>query len=121
MKKLMLTLLIAASLHGPTAKAAYVGTFTAGSSYSFEIVANSGVEWAVTFTSVVRGRLQVDDMMTGNGNLPLTNIPVPARAERVILLIDTRGGLALIRIISEGVPREVGADPEVRVIADVVP
>ena len=120
MKKLMLALVSAALLHGPTAKAAYIGTFTAGGFYSFEVVAPSGVETAVTFMSVVRGRLQVDNMITFNGNLPATNMPVPTRAERIILLLDTRGGLALIRV-NGGVPQEVGADPEARVVADVVP
>jgi hypothetical protein len=120
MKKLMFALAIAAFLYGPTAKAVYVGTFTAGSLYSFEVVANSGVETAVTFLSVVRGRLQLDDVVTVNGNLPLRSIPIPAHADRVILLIDTRGGLALIRV-NGGVPQEVGADPEARVVADVVP
>jgi len=120
MKKLMFALVIAAFLHVPTAKAAYIGTFTAGSFYSFEIAAVAVVEWTVTFTSVVRGRLQVDNVITGNGNLPVTNIPVPAHVDRVILLVDTRGGSALIRV-NGGVPQEVVANPEARVVADVVP
>ena len=120
MKKLMFALVIAALLHVPTAKAVYVGTFTAGTSYSFEIVATSAVEWAVTFMSVVRGRLQVDNVISGNGNFPPINIPVPARAERLILLVDTRNGSALIRV-NGGVFQEVIANPEARVVADVVP
>jgi hypothetical protein len=59
MKKLMFALITAALLHGPTAKAAYIGTFTAGSFYSFEIVTGASVATAVTFMSVVRGRLQL--------------------------------------------------------------
>lgn len=97
MKKLMLAVVTVALLHVPSAKGAYIGTFTAGGSYSFEVVANSGVETAVTFMSVVRGRLQIDDVITVNGSL-MTNIAVPDRADRVILLIDTRGGLSLIRV-----------------------
>jgi hypothetical protein len=120
MKKLMFALVTAALVHGPVTKAAYIGTFTAGSFYSFEAVAPSGVETAVTFMSVVRGRLQVDNMITFNGNLPPTNIPVPIRAERLVLLIDTRGGSVLIRV-NGGVPQEVSANPEARVVADVVP
>jgi hypothetical protein len=119
MKKLIFAVITAALLHVPTAKAAYIGTFT-GNSYLFEVVAPSGVETAVTFMSVVRGRLQVDNIITFNGNLPTTMIPLPTRADRIILLIDTRGGLALIRV-NGGVPQEVGADPEARVVADVVP
>src|SRR5262245_16830865 len=65
--------------------------------------------------------LQVDHMITDNGSSPLTTIPVPVRAERVILLMDTRGGSALIRVVSGGVPQEFNADPEVRLVADVVP
>jgi hypothetical protein len=121
MKKLMLAFVTLALLHVPTAKAAYIGTFTADSSYSFEIVTSASVEWAVTFMSVVRGRLQVDHMVTDNGSSPPITIPVPVRAERVILLMDTRGGSALIRVVSGGVPREFNADPEVRLVADVVP
>jgi hypothetical protein len=120
MKKLMFALIIAALVHGPVAKAAYIGTFAAGSFYSLEIAANNSVETAVTFMSVVRGRLEVDNVFTQVGNLASINIPVPARAERVILLIDTRGGSALIRV-NGGVPQEVQANPEVRVVADVVP
>ena len=120
MKKLMFALVIAAFLQGPTAKAAYIGTFAAGSFYSFEIAANNSVETAVTFMSVVRGRLQVDDIITRNGSLPTRNIPVPAHADRVILVIDTRGGSAIVRL-NGGVPQEVFANPEARVVADVVP
>jgi len=44
MKKLMFALVIAAALlHVPTAKAAYIGTFAAGSSYSLEIAAGINV------------------------------------------------------------------------------
>jgi hypothetical protein len=121
MKKLMFALVTAALLHVPSAKAAYIGTFTAGSSYSLEISAVSNVTTAVTFMSVVRGRLQIDDVITVNGNFPPTNIPVPAHADRVILLVDTNQYSALIRIISGGIPQEVSANPEARVVADVVP
>jgi hypothetical protein len=70
--------------------------------------------------SVVRGRLQIDNMIAGNGSLPPANIAVPTRADRVILLIDTRGGSALIRV-NGGVPQEISANPEARIAADVVP
>jgi hypothetical protein len=120
MQKFMFALITAAFLHVPTAKAEYIGTFTAGSFYSFEIVSSGSVEWAVTFMSVVRGRLQIDNLISGNGNFPVTNIAVPARADRVILLVDTRGGSAIIRV-NGGVPQEISADPEARAVADVVP
>jgi hypothetical protein len=120
MKKLMFALVIAALLHVPSTRAAYIGTFTAGSFYSFEIVATGGVTTAVTFMSVVRGRVQVDNMVTVSGNLAPANIQVPAHAERVILLIDTRGGSADIRI-NGGVPQEFLPTSEVRLVADVVP
>jgi len=120
MKKLIFALVIAALLHVPTAKAEYLGTLTAGSSYSFEISAGINVETAVTFMSVVRGRLQVHNIITQNGNLPPTTISLPAHAERVLLLVDTRGGSALIRI-NGGIPQEFSANPEARVVADVVP
>ena len=116
----MLALVLATLLHVPSAKAVYVGTFTSGSSYAFEIAAGGSVETAVTFMSVVRGRLQVDDVITVRGNLPQTNITIPAHAERVILVVDTRGGSSLIRV-NGGVPQEIAANPEARVIADVVP
>jgi uncharacterized protein YfiM (DUF2279 family) len=120
MKKLMFTLAIAALLHVPTARAAYVGTFAAGSFYTFEVLAGAGVETAVTFMSVVRGRLQVDDMMTFVGNAAPRQIMISRQAERIILLIDMRGGSSLIRV-NGGVPQEVTANPEARVVADVVP
>jgi len=120
MKKLMFALVIAALLYVPGAKAAYIGTFTAGSFYSFEIVTGASVETAVTFMSVVRGRLQADNVITANGNLPSTNIPVPDHADRVILLVDTRGGSAIIRV-NGGILQEVYPNPEARVVADVVP
>jgi hypothetical protein len=120
MKKLMFAIAVAALLYIPTAKAVYIGTFTAGSSYSVDVVATSAVETAVTFMSVVRGRLQFDNMITSNGNFPPINIAVPAHADRVILLIDTRGGSALTTI-DAGNPQEVSADPEARAIADLVP
>jgi hypothetical protein len=95
---------------------------TADSSYSFKVIAVSSVETAVTFMSAVRGRMQVDDVITVNGTLSATTILVRARAERIILLADTPNGSALIRIISGGgVPQEVQAAPEARVVADVVP
>jgi hypothetical protein len=119
MKKLMFVLVTAALLHVPSAKAVYIGTFTAGSFYSLEISAVGNVTTAVTFMSVVRGRLQID-VITVNGNLPPTNIPVPAHADRVILLADTNQYSALIRV-NGGVPQEVSANPEARVVADVVP
>lgn len=120
MKKLIFALITAALLHGPTANGAYIGTFSAGGSYSFEVLAGVGVETAVTFMSVVRGRLQVDNVITAVGNFPPTSIPVPVRADRVILLVDTRFGSALIRL-NGGVPQEVTANPEARLVADVVP
>jgi hypothetical protein len=120
MKKLMFALIIASLVHLPIAKGAYIGTFTAGSFYSFEIATGGGVETAVTFMSVVRGRLQIDNIITVNGSTQPTNIPVPAHANRVILLVDARGGSTLIRV-NGGVPQEVSANPEARVVADVVP
>jgi hypothetical protein len=54
MKKLIFALITAALLHSPISKAAYIGAFTAGSSYTFEIVTISSVETTVTFISVVR-------------------------------------------------------------------
>ena len=120
MKKLMFALVTAALMYVPTAKAEYIGTFTAGSSYSFEVLAGAGIETAVTFMSVVRGPLQVDNVITAIGNSPPTSIPVPARADRVILLVDTRFGSALIKL-NGGVPQEVTANPEARAVADVVP
>jgi len=120
MKKLMLALVTAALLHAPIAEAAYIGTLTAGSSYSFEIVTGGGVVTAVTFMSVVRGRLQIDNVITVTGSTLPTNIPVPAHADRVILLADTRGGGSLIRV-NGGLLQEVSANPEARLVADVVP
>jgi nucleoid-associated protein YgaU len=120
MKKLMFALVTAALLHVPIAKGAYIGTFTAGSFYSLEISAVANITTAVTFMSVVRSRLQIDNIITVNGSTQPTNIPVPAHADRVILLIDTRSGSALIRV-NGGVPQEVAANPEARVVADVVP
>jgi hypothetical protein len=120
MKKLIFALIIASLLQVPTAKAVYIGTFTAGSFYSLEISAVGNVTTAVTFMSVVRGRLQIDDVITVNGNLPPTSIPVPAHADRVILLADTNQYSALIRV-NGGVPQEVSANPEARIVADVVP
>jgi hypothetical protein len=120
MKKLMFALVTAALLHVPMAKAEYIGTFTAGTSYSFEVVSLANVETAVTFMSVVRGRLQIDNVITVNGSTLPTNIPVPAHADRIILLVDTRNGSALIRV-NGGVPQEVSANPEARLVADVVP
>jgi hypothetical protein len=120
MKKLIFALIIAALLHVPSIKGAYIGTFTAGSFYSFEIVATGGVTTAVAFMSVVRGRLQIDNIVTVNGSLVPANVPVPAHAERIILLADTRGGGAQIRV-NGGVPQEVTAAPEARLVADVVP
>ena len=120
MKKLMFALVTAALLLVPSAKAVYIGTFTAGSFYSLEIATGVSVETAVTFMSVVRGRLQIDNIITANGSTQPTNIPVPAHADRIILLVDTRGGSALIRV-NGGVPQEVAANPEARVVADVVP
>jgi hypothetical protein len=120
MKKLMFALVTAALLLVPSAKAVYIGTFTGGSSYLFEIATGSSVTTAVTFMSVVRGRLQIDDVITVDGSTQPTNIPVPAHAERVMLLVDTRGGSALIRV-NGGIQQEVSANPEARVIADVVP
>jgi hypothetical protein len=120
MKKLIFALIAAALLHSPPAKAAYVGTFISGS-YSFEIITTSSVETAVTFMSVVRGRLQIDDIIAVSGSLSARSISVPAHAERLILLIDTRNGSALVRIISDGVPQEIQANPEARLVADVVP
>jgi hypothetical protein len=119
-RKVIFALVIAALLQVPTAKAEYIGTFTAGSFYSFEISTGLNVETAVTFMSVVRGRLQVDDVITVSGNLLPTNISVPAHAERVILVVDTRGGSSLIRV-NGGVLQEFSANPEVRLVADVVP
>jgi hypothetical protein len=123
MEKVIFALVTAVLLHSPMAKAEYIGTFTAGSFYSFEIAAGGSDEWAVTFMSVVRGRLQVDNMIAGNGNLPPTNIHVPAHADRVILLVDTNEypHSVLIRVISGGVFQEVLAQQHARLVADVVP
>jgi hypothetical protein len=120
MKKLMFALVTVGLLYGAIVKAAYIGTLTAGTSYAFEVATSASVTTAVTFMSVVRGRLQIDDVITVNGSLPPTSIPVPAHADRVILLADTRGGSALIRV-NGGVPQEVSANPEARAVADVVP
>ena len=61
-----------------------------------------------------------DDMITVRGNLLPRQIAISRQAERIILLVDTRGGSALIRV-NGGVFQEVFADPEARVVADVVP
>ena len=54
------------------------------------------------------------------GNLLPRQIAISRQAERIILLVDARGGSALIRV-NGGVFQEVFADPEARVVADIVP
>jgi hypothetical protein len=118
MKKVMLAVLVAAFVQSPAAEAAYAGTISRQTGYTFEIVTGGSVTTTVTFLSVVRGRLEVDDVITDNGSLPPIPIAISRSAERGILLIDTRGGSALIRI-NDGIPREFNADPEVRIVFDI--
>jgi hypothetical protein len=60
-----------------------------------------------------------DDMITVRGNQPPRQIAISRQAERIILLVDPRGGSALIRV-NGGVFQEVFPDPEARVVADIV-
>jgi hypothetical protein len=117
MKKMMLALVVLALVRPPIAEAAYIGTISRQTGYTFEIAAASTVTTSVTFQSVVRGRLEVDNMITVTGNLPQIHVAISRAAERGILLIDTQGGVALIRI--NGVSQEIGANPEARAVFDI--
>jgi hypothetical protein len=117
-EKLMLAVLVAALVQSPAAVAAYIGTISGQTGYTVEISAGASVTTSVTFLSVVRGRLEVDDVMTVNGNLPPIPITISRSAERGILLMDTQGGSALIRI-NGGVLQEFSANPDVRIVFDV--
>ena len=118
MKKVMLAVLVVAFVQSPAAEAEYLGTISDQTGYTFEISASASVTTSVTFLSVVRGRLEVDDVMTVNGNLPPIPITISRSAERGILLIETRDGSALIRI-NGGVLQEFSANPDVRIVFDV--
>lgn len=84
------------------------------------ISANNSVTTSVTFLSVDTGRLIVDGVMTVTGSLLRVNITISKSAERGILMVDTQGGSALFTITDEGgLPQEVQANPEVRVVFDI--
>ncbi len=64
MKKVILAVLVVAFVVSTAAEAAYIGTISRQGGYTIEIVAGANVTTSVTFLSVVRGRLEVDDVMT---------------------------------------------------------
>jgi hypothetical protein len=98
MKKVMLAVLVVPFVQSPASEAAYASTISRQAGYTLEIVASAGVTTSVTFLSVVRGRLEVDNVVTRSGNLEPMLITISRSAERGILLVDTQGGSALIRI-----------------------
>ena len=65
-KKRNLAFLIGIFFLSPVAEATYLGTTNGQDG----VVAGGSVNWSVTFPSVDRGRLEVDNMIAGNGNLP---------------------------------------------------
>ena len=117
LKKMMIVVVVIACMQPPTAEAAYLGAVSRQTGYTFEVAAVSTVTTSVTFLSVVRGRLEVDSTITVAGNFPTSRIAISRSAERVILLADTQGGIALVRI--NGVAGEVGVNPEARIVFDV--
>jgi hypothetical protein len=115
--KVLLALIVALALPS-VARAAYGGTISRqAGEYTFEVVANANVATAVTFLSVTRDRLEVDNTITVLGNLPTVSIAIPAKATRIILQVDTQSGSAFVRI--NGQFLEVGANPEARIVLDI--
>jgi hypothetical protein len=119
-KRLTLALLFAALVHATVADAEYLGTVNRQTGYTLEIVAPPEVTLSVNFLSVVRGRLEVDNMITVRGSSPPVQVTISKSAERIILEGDTEGGGALIRIVNAGTVQEVSVNPEARVVYDVV-
>ena len=74
------------------------------------MVTGANVSWSVTFLSVVRGKLVVDNVITGNGGTARMAVTVSRTAERLILLLDTRGGSAALRMFVGGNQVEIIAD-----------
>ena len=107
-RKLLLVLVLAVLLHVQTAEAVYLGEFTVSDGYTLEVVTQSRV--SLTIQAVIRGRLEVVDLLRFDGTTtppPAIVMTIPARADRVILSADvlqpgTTSGSALIRLISGG-------------------
>jgi hypothetical protein len=136
MKRLLtsIVLIAALALDPIRAEAAYLGSVTQ-SGYWIELVAGAGDTTSITFMSVVRGRLEIDDMWTVTGNVPPVHRAISRAAERIILQIDTKSstpnqlGFALIAIdtgsgatcFGGGSPtcREYVATDEARAVMDV--
>jgi len=108
--KVILGLLVATLARPPIAEAAYLGTVSSQDGYQFEMVTGANVSWSVTFLSVVRGKLVVDNVITGNGGTARMAVTVSRTAERLILLLDTRGGSAALRMFVGGNQVEIIAD-----------
>jgi hypothetical protein len=121
MKRVMLALLVVAFVNSPAARAEYIGTISSQAGYTLEVVASASVNVSITILSVVRGRIEVDDVFTSNGNVPPFHIAISRSAERGILLIDTQNGLATIRITGNGGLHEVTANLEARIVFDITP
>jgi hypothetical protein len=119
LKKVFLGLLLAAFVRPPVAEAAYLGTINRQGGYTFEMTTGASVTWSATFLSVVRGRLEVTNMISGNGNLPPITVPISRSAERGIVLVDTLGGSALVRINDGGSLSEFSANPDIRIVFDL--
>ena len=117
-KQGMLVLLVVMSSLPPVAHAEYLGTIDRQQGYTFEIVTGASVTTSITFISVVKGQLKVDNVVSANGSVPPQVVTISRSAERGILLIDTRGGSSLIRINSNG-SHEFNADPGNRIVFDI--
>lgn len=119
LKRVILTVVVIASVQPPVAEAAYIGTISRQTGYTLEIVAAAGIKTSITFLSVVKGRLEVDHTITVTGNHHPVLVTVSRVAERGILLIDTQNGSSLVKI-NGGVPQEVTANPEARAVFDII-
>jgi len=118
MQKLMLAVLIAAMVHIPTAEASYIGSLNSDFPYTLEVTTTSRV--AVTILFVVKGRLDVEEILVFDSTSPALTRTIPPRVDRIIFMADASpNGNGVVKISQGTTTRfEVPVNPHDAIVVD---
>src|SRR5262249_50268749 len=96
----------------------YIGSITQTGGYKIGVVAASTVTTSLTWFYIRKDRVSEVESLTQIGNLPPTSKTIATNVARIVLIVATQGGSALI-LIDGGNPQEVGANPDANIVFDV--
>jgi len=96
----------------------YIGSVTQIGGYKIGVVAPADVTTSLTWFYIRKDRVSEVESLTHSGALPPISKTIATNVARIVLIVATQGGGALITI-DGGNPQEVSANPDANIVFDV--